>query len=67
MSLWEDFFEITKPKQEDDVKEAKKTPRKEWEVKAVKKDRNVPKGAVQETLKVLVNPYLSLDEKVTLL
>jgi hypothetical protein len=57
-SLWEEYFEIMRPKPEDDVKEAKKTPRKNWEVKHLKRDLPVPKGAITETLKVLINPYL---------
>jgi hypothetical protein len=65
-SLWDDYFEIMKPKPEEPKTEetAKKTPRKNWDVKYIKKEMPIPKGALLEVLKVLVNPNLEPDEKV---
>lgn len=65
-ALWDDYFEITKPKP-DEQKDAKKTPRKNWNVKQPKVEMPVPRAAVAEFVKVLVNPYLQPDEKVQLL
>jgi hypothetical protein len=61
-ALWEDFFEImkVKPQKEETPKEAKKTPRRNWDVK---KEIPVSKVIVIESLKVLINPYLGRDEK----
>lgn len=61
-ALWDDFFEITKPKADDS--KGKKTPRKNWDLK---RDTPVASVVVQETLKVLVNPYLGQTEKTQLL
>jgi hypothetical protein len=58
-----------KPRPEEPKAEetAKKTPRKNWDVKQVKKELSLPKGALLEVLKVLINPNLEQDEKVQLL
>lgn len=59
-SLWDDYFEIMKAKSDEPKAEeqAKKTPRKNWDVKYVKKEMPIPKGALLEVLKVLINPNL---------
>jgi hypothetical protein len=49
-----------KPQKEETPKEAKKTPRRNWDVK---KEIPVSKVIVIESLKVLINPYLGRDEK----
>jgi hypothetical protein len=61
-TLWEDFFEImkVKPPKEETPKDAKKTPRRNWDVK---KEFPISKVVVIESLKVLINPYLGRDEK----
>lgn len=66
ITFWDDFLEITKikPEKDETQTEAKKTPRKNWEVK---KEAPVSRVVITETLKVLMNPYLGREEKISLL